>query len=332
MTDTKLRLGIDFGGTKTEIIGLNGINGKELFRKRVATPRDDYEQTLQSFKTLVNEAESNLGMTGTVGIGIPGSISRDTGLVKNANSTWVIGKPLQKDLEKLLEREVRIQNDANCFTVSEAVDGAGQKTEVVFGVIIGTGCGGGITIDGKIVEGLNGITGEWGHNRLPMPRIYLPNSPEFDFDDQFKTSNYPYITDDKSWSEFPGPACYCGERGCQETWISGTGFKRDYKLVNGEEISTHDIITNARKGEPNASAALERYIDRLARSLSSVINVLDPDVIVLGGGMSNVPALYTEVPKVWGKYVFSDTVRTKLLSPIHGDSSGVRGAAWLWND
>ena len=327
-----LRLGIDFGGTKTEIIGLDGSNGKELYRKRIATARDDYEQTLQSFKSLVDEAESNLGMTGTVGLGMPGSISMTTGLIKNANSIWMNGHPLQEDLETLLERDVRIQNDANCFTVSEAVDGAGQGAHIVFGVIIGTGCGGGLTINGQVIKGINGITGEWGHNPLPKPRAYVKTIPDHPFDKNTDQFNYPYLTDDITWAETPGPSCYCGQRGCQELWLSGTGLKRDYKLVTGEEISTHDIITNARTGEPKSTAALERYVDRLARALSVVINVLDPDVIILGGGMGNVPSLYEEVPKIWDKYIFSNSVHTKLLSPIHGDSSGVRGAAWLWND
>lgn len=334
MPDSNLKLGIDFGGTKTEIIGLDGRNGKELYRKRVPTVRDDYQGTLACFKTLVEEAEASLGTTGTVGMGIPGTVSQDTNAVKNSNSVWMNGKPLQKDIEALLGREVRIQNDANCFAVSEAVDGAGQGAKVVFGVIIGTGCGGGVVVEGKPITGRNGIGGEWGHNPLPYPRIYTEENvrPPYFTKYQQNPNGPVHFTDDVSWSEYPGPLCYCGRAGCQELWISGTGLKLDYARVTGEEISTHDIIAATRTGEPKAVAALERYTDRLARSLSVVINVLDPDVIVLGGGMSNVISLYEDVPRIWGKYIFSDSVHTKLKPPVHGDSSGVRGAAWLWND
>lgn len=332
MTTAPLRLGIDFGGTKTEIIGLNGHNGKQLYRKRIPTPRDNYQANLDSFKLLIDEAEKDLGMSGTVGIGIPGSISDDNGLVKNSNMVWMNGHSLHKDLETLLAREVRIQNDANCFAVSEAVDGAGQGAHIVFGVIIGTGCGGGFAIDGKVQKGINGVAGEWGHNPLPKPRTFMPEIPDHPFNHGDNEIPYDWITTDKDWSETPGPLCYCGHRNCQELWLSGTGFKRDYQTVTGETLSTHDIITQARKGDPKAVANLDRYIDRLARALGVVINLIDPDVIVLGGGMSNVPALYKEVPKIWGKYVTSDFIHTKLSPPIHGDSSGVRGAAWLWND
>lgn len=335
MTSNLLRMGIDFGGTKTEIIGLDGRNGKELYRKRVPSARNSYEGTLKCFKDLVDEAEKSLGMSGTVGVGMPGSISRDTGTVKNSNALWMNGQPLQTDLEKLLAREVRIQNDANCFAVSEATDGAGMGAKTVFGVIIGTGCGGGVVVDGKPLAGINGIGGEWGHNPLPYPRIYTEEGarPPY-FTKYLNQKDGPvYFTDDKSWSEYPGPSCYCGRAGCQELWISGTGFKLDYQRVTGDERkSTHDIIADTHKKEPQALAALERYTDRLARALSVIINVLDPDVIVLGGGMSNVAALYDAVPKIWGRYIFSDCVHTKLRSPIHGDSSGVRGAAWLWNE
>lgn len=333
-TSSNLRLGIDFGGTKTEIIGLDARNGKELYRKRIPTARDDYQKTLKSFKGLIDEAEKNLGMTGTIGMSIPGSVSQDTGTIKNANSTWMNGQPLQDDLEKMMGRDIRIQNDANCFAVSEAIDGAAQGAEVVFGVIIGTGCGGGVVINGKPLMGANGIGGEWGHNSLPNPRTYVPEGTELsgfiEHIEDRSAHTYFHITHDKSWNETPGPACYCGRRNCLELWLSGTGFKRDYKQVTNEDQSTHDVITNARQGEPQAVAALERYVDRLARALGSVINIIDPDVIVLGGGMSNVADLYEEVPKIWGKYIFSDFVHTKLKSPIHGDSSGVRGAAWLW--
>lgn len=326
-----LRLGIDFGGTKTEIIGLSAANGKELYRKRIPTVKGNYQQTLESFKGLVLEAEQSVNMAGTVGVCIPGSISDDTNTVKNCNATWVNGQPLQSDLEALLDRKIKVQNDANCFTVSEATDGAASGANVVFGVIIGTGCGGGVVIDGKPHKGVNGIGGEWGHNPLPNPRIYSKNKPEHPFEvSSNQATPYDYYTDDISWAEYPGPECFCGRRGCQELWISGTGFKMDYKRVTGEEISTHDIIANAKIGEEKAVTALNRYMDRLARALAVVINILDPDVIVLGGGMSNVVNLYREVPKIWGQYVFSDVVHTKLKAPIYGDSSGVRGAAWLW--
>lgn len=328
MSSSEVRIGIDFGGTKTEIIALDARNGKELYRKRIPTARGDYQKTLESFCELIAEAEAGLGAKATIGIGIPGTISSDTGFVKNANSTWMNGKPMKADLEKMLGREVRIQNDANCFAVSEATDGAGQGASVVFGVIIGTGCGGGLVVDGKPVGGRNGIGGEWGHNPLPYQRAYA--APMLDHPFTGDHGAISYFTDDKSWAEYPGELCYCGKRGCQELWISGTGFKADYHRVTGEDIGTHDVITNARAGEPKAVAALERYADRLARALSVVVNIVDPDIIVLGGGMSNVAYLYDRVPQIWGKYIFSDIVHTKLKSPLHGDSSGVRGAAWLW--
>lgn len=319
-----IRIGIDFGGTKTEIIALDASNGKELYRKRIPTPRDDYAQTLQSFQSLIEEAESTLGATGTIGMGIPGTVSRDTGLIKNSNSTWMNGMPMKRDLEQMLGREVRAQNDANCFAVSEAVDGAGKGASVVFGVIIGTGCGGGVVFDGKPLDGINGIGGEWGHNPLPFPRVYRDGA------DVTSINGVIAFTGNKDWNEYPGTPCYCGKNGCLETWISGTGFKQDYIRITGEELSTHDVIRSAENGEPKAAAALERYTDRLARALAGVINILDPDVIVLGGGMSNVQSLYKDVPDVWNKYIFSDIVHTKLKPPLHGDSSGVRGAAWLW--
>lgn len=330
MTQISLKLGIDFGGTKTEIIGLDGRNGKELYRKRVPTAHNDYEGTLAIFKSLIAEAESTLSLTGTVGIGIPGSISQYTGLAKNSNAIWINDRPLKADLEKLLGRDVRIENDANCFAVSEAVDGAGADGRVVFGIIAGTGFGAGIVVEGKPITGCNGIGGEWGHNPLPYPRIYTPTMPPHPFDTP--QSGYPHFTDDMSWSEYPGPICYCGKSGCQEYWTSGTGMKMDYARVTGEELSTHDIIANARAGEPKAKAALDRYTDRMARVLSVVIHLIDPDVIVLGGGMSNVTSLYDDIPRIWNKYIHTDFVHTKLKAPVHGDSSGVRGAAWLWND
>ena len=275
------------GGTKLEALALDSA-GREVFRKRVPTPRGDYAATLDAVAALVKEAGE-----GTVGIGIPGALSRSTGLVKNANSTWLIGRPLKQDLERRLGREVRLENDANCFALSEAVDGAGAGAQVVFGVILGTGVGAGIVIDRKVLIGRNAIAGEWGHNPLPLPTA----------------------------DDLPLPRCYCGRLGCIETYLSGPGFERDHEQLTGEKAGARDI----------RGAALERYIERLARSLAGVINILDPDVVVLGGGMSNVERLYTEVPRLWTRYVFSDEVSTRLARNVHGDSSGVRGAAWLWD-
>jgi fructokinase len=283
-----LRIGVDLGGTKIEAIALDGSN--EVFRKRVATPQGDYDATLAAVASLVKEAGS-----GTVGIGIPGAMSRATDLVKNANSTCLIGKPLKADLERLVGREVRIENDANCFALSEAVDGAGKGSEVVFGVILGTGVGGGIVVGGKVIIGKNAIAGEWGHNPLPRP------GPE----------------------DLPLPACYCGRAGCIETYLSGPGLERDYEARAGKRLPAREIVDFESK-------SFSLYMERLARSLAGVINVLDPDVIVLGGGMSNAAGLYTEVPRLWLPHVFSDRVSTRLGRNVHGDSSGVRGAAWLW--
>jgi fructokinase len=283
------RIGIDLGGTKIEAIALDGSD--EVFRKRIASPRGDYGATLEALRGLVEEAGE-----GSVGIGIPGAISRRTGLVKNANSTWLIGKPLKDDLERALGRPVRIENDANCFALSEATDGGGQGAEVVFGVILGTGVGGGVVVHGKVLRGVNAIAGEWGHNPLPAP------GPR----------------------DLPLPDCYCGRKGCIETYLSGPGLSRDHALLTGKTLTAAEVA--ALGGE-----SLERYAERLARALASVINVLDPDVIVLGGGMSNVARLYTEVPRLWGRHVFSDHVATRLARPAHGDASGVRGAAWLWD-
>ena len=284
-----MRIGIDLGGTKIEAIALEGA--REVLRKRVPTPRGDYAGTIAAVASLVREMGA-----GTVGVGIPGALSRVSGLVKNANSTWLIGKPLKEDLESAIGREVRLENDANCFALSEATDGAGQGAEVVFGVILGTGVGGGIVVRGKVLTGPNAIAGEWGHNPLPAP------GPE----------------------DLPLPACYCGRAGCIETYLSGPGLTRDYERFNGEQLAPEEIVALD-------DAAVGRYEARLARALASVINVLDPDVIVLGGGMSNVGRLYTEVPRLWSKHVFSDHVATRLVRNAHGDSSGVRGAAWLWD-
>jgi len=284
-----LRIGIDLGGTKIEVVGLED-GGEEVFRKRVPTPRGDYAGTLRQIKALVEEIGE-----GTVGIGIPGSLSRATGLVKNANSTWLIGKPLKQDLENAVGREVRIENDANCFTLSEALDGAGKGAAVVFGVILGTGVGGGIAVNGRVLAGANAIAGEWGHNPLPLP------TPE----------------------DLPLPPCYCGRSGCIETYLSGPGLSRDHEALTGQSLEPEEVVKHEK--------TLLRYTERLARALAGVINVLDPDVIVLGGGMSNVARLYTEVPRLWTRGIFSDHVATRLARNAHGDSSGVRGAAWLWD-
>jgi fructokinase len=296
-----MRIGIDLGGTKMEGIALED-NGEITYRERIDTPRDDYAATVNALCQLVHTIEQQTGKQGSIGIGIPGTISPATGLVKNANSTWLIGQALNKDLEQQLQRPVRIANDANCFAVSEANDGAAAGAEIVFGVIIGTGTGGGICVNGRPLVGANAIGGEWGHNPLPWPQ------PD----------------------ELPGPKCYCGLHGCIETWLSGTGFANRFREQSGKSLSAPKIIDLVEQGDKQAELALQQYEQRMARGLASIINVVDPDVIVLGGGMSNVQRLYDNVPKLWDAYVFSDRVDTKLVPPQHGDSSGVRGAAWLW--
>lgn len=328
------KIGIDFGGTKTEIIAIEGSNGKEIFRKRIPTARDNYDRTVQNIKSLVEEAETTLKTHASVGMGMTGLTDPDTLLTKCANTTWVNGRPLLNDLQDALERSIRIENDANCFAVSEAVDGAGKGYHTVFGVIIGTGCGGGLVVNGKVVSGRNNIAGQWGHNPLPYPKIISEkgNAAFFTQSKHKKDAGIEYFSQNPKWSESPGEMCFCGKRGCLETWISGTGFKMDYQRVEGEEISTHAIIANAKAGDPKAVFALERYTDRMARALSVVINIFDPDAIVLGGGMSKIEEIYQMVPAIWEKYIDSDTVKTKLLPPRHGDSSGVRGAAWLWSN
>jgi fructokinase len=298
-----MRIGIDLGGTKIEGLAL-ADDGRELARRRVPAPRGDYDRTLEAIAELVSLIERDAGAKGRVGVGMPGTISPATGLVKNANSTWLNGRPLADDLPRLLGRPVRFANDANCFALSEATDGAAAGAAVVFGVILGTGTGGGVVVNGRVLTGANAIAGEWGHNPLPAPE------------------------DD----ERPGPECYCGRRGCIETFLSGPALARDYAEAAGNAetpITAVDIAARARAHEPRAVARLDRYVDRLARALASVINVLDPDVIVLGGGVSNVDALYDGVPDGWARYVFSDRVDTRLVRAQHGDSSGVRGAAWL---
>ena len=298
-----VRIGIDLGGTKIEGLALDDA-GRELVRRRIPTP-GTYAEALAAISDLVTRIEEEARDRGTVGVGMPGALSRATGLVKNANSTWLIGKPFQGDLSRLMERPVRLANDANCFTLSEASDGAAAGAEVVFGVIVGTGTGGGIVVRGHVLTGANAIAGEWGHNPLPWPR------PE----------------------ELPGPPCYCGMRGCIETFLSGPGLSRDHFAATGQERSAAEIAKNAENaagGDARAGASLQRYEGRMARALASVINVLDPDVVVLGGGLSKVERLYESVPRLWGEWVFSDRVDTRLVPPRHGDSSGVRGAAWLF--
>ena len=300
-----MRIGIDLGGTKIEALALDD-NGVELSRRRAATPRGDYAGTIRALADLVAAVESEVGRRGSVGVGIPGAESLATGLIKNANSVWLIGKPLAADLAAALERPIRLANDANCFALSEATDGAAAGADVAFGVILGTGVGGGCVVGGRILAGVNGIAGEWGHNPLPWPRQ----------------------------DEQPGPPCYCGLEGCIETFLSGPGLARDYAPARDHapdgDIEATEIARLAAGGEAQAEAALERYCDHLARALSSVINLLDPDVIVLGGGVSNIAALYDSVPGRWGDYVFSDRVDTRLRPAKFGDASGVRGAAWLW--
>jgi len=296
-----VRIGVDLGGTKIEAIAL-ADDGRELARKRVATPRHDYDATLGAIAAVVGALEAETGWRGSVGVVMPGTLSPASGLVKNANSTWLIGRPIDRDLERALGREVRCANDANCFALSEATDGAGAGARVVFGVILGTGVGGGIVVDGRALTGRNAIAGEWGHMPLPWPG------------------------DD----ERPGPACYCGKAGCVETFLSGPGLARDYGRHGGGGLEAAQIAARAAHGEADADAAIARYEDRLARALAVVLNVLDPDVVVLGGGISKLERLYENVPRRWQAWAFSDRVTTPLRPPRHGDSSGVRGAAWLW--
>ncbi|MDD8057577.1 MULTISPECIES: fructokinase [Shewanella] len=295
-----MRMGVDLGGTKIEIVAL-AEDGAEIFRKRIPTPKN-YPGTVEAIVSLVTDAETATKQTGSVGVGIPGVVSPFTGLVKNSNSTWINGHPLDKDLSDVLHREVRVANDANCFAVSEAVDGAAAGKRVVFGGIIGTGCGAGVSINGAVHAGGNGIGGEWGHNPLP------------------------WMTPD----EFNSTTCFCGNRDCIETFISGTGFVRDFRAAGGDATSGIQIAEMMQQGDPLATAAFERYIDRLARSLAHVINMMDPDMIVLGGGVSNIDAIYTELPKVLPKYVVGRECETQVVKNKFGASSGVRGAAWLW--
>lgn len=296
-----MRIGIDLGGTKTELIALDA-HGALRHQARVATPAHDYDAIIACVVQLVQSAEAALGEAGSVGIGTPGAISPATGLMRNANTVVLNGRAFDRDLAAALGREIRMANDANCFALSEAVDGAGKNAPVVFGVILGTGTGGGVVIERSVLRGRHAIAGEWGHNPLPWP----------------------------SAEELPGPPCYCGKRGCIETFLSGPGLARDYAAGAGLQLNGEQIAERARQGDAHASAALERYVDRLARALATVINLLDPDAIVLGGGVSNVGALYSELPERLPRYVFADRVTTPVLRAVHGAASGVRGAAWLW--
>ncbi|WP_193370873.1 ROK family protein [Pelagibius marinus] len=296
-----MQIGVDLGGTKIEVAALDS-DGGVMIRKRVPTPRGDYAATLRAIVVLVQEVEDNLGRRGSVGVGIPGALSATTGLIKNASSTWLLGQPLDRDLAAALERPVRLMNDANCLAISEAADGAAAGFEVVFGVIVGTGVGGGIVVGGRPLVGPNAIAGEWGHNPLPWPTA----------------------------EERPGADCYCGKQGCIETFLSGPNLARDYHGHGGREGTAKDVVERAASGEAAAEAALIRYEDRLARALAHVINIIDPDAVVLGGGLSNVDRFYDRVPALLTRYVFSDHVATRLLKARHGDSSGVFGAARLW--
>jgi len=296
-----LRIGIDLGGTKIEAIAL-ADDGKALLRRRVPTPAGDYRAILDAVASLVAATEKELGRDGSIGIACPGAISATTGLIKNSNTTVLIGKPLDRDLATRLGQPMRLENDANCFTLSEAVDGAGTHGRVVFGVILGTGVGGGIVIDRQLVTGHNRVAGEWGHNPLPWPR------PD----------------------EFPGAQCYCGKSGCIETFLSGSGIARDYCARTGKRLAAEQIVEAAGTGDGEAQKSLEAFRDRLARGLAAVVNMLDPDVIVIGGGLSNIMPLYTALPALVARHAFSDTIDTPIVRAAHGDSSGVRGAAWLW--
>ena len=295
------RIGIDLGGTKIELAALDE-GGAIVLRRRVATPVGDYAATIEAVGALLEAAEAELGTHGTVGVATPGALSLATGRIKNANSTCLNGQPLREDLERRLGREVRLANDANCFALSEAIDGAAAGARSVFGVILGTGVGGGLVHHRRLIDGRNAIAGEWGHNPLPAPEA----------------------------GDYPMPACYCGRRGCIETFLSGPGMSADHERVAGTRRCVEEIVRGAAQAEAACAATLARYEARLARSLATVINTLDPEVIVLGGGLSNIARLYESVPRLWRVHVFSDEVRTRLVPPAHGDSSGVRGAAWLW--
>ncbi|HZZ91390.1 MAG TPA: ROK family protein [Usitatibacter sp.] len=303
MKTQELKIGVDLGGSKIEIAAFHAAGGERL-RRRIDTPSGDYDATVGAIARLVREAEREVGAPATVGVATPGAVSLRTGLMRNANSTCLNGRDLKGDLERMLSRPVRLANDANCFALAEAVDGAARGSPIVFGVILGTGVGGGIVVRGQVVEGANAIAGEWGHNPLPLPRA----------------------------ADLPLPQCYCGRQGCIETYLSGPALEADHARTQGKRASAREIAEGAAAADAGCEATLARYEERLARALAGVINVMDPHAIVLGGGLSNIQRLYERVPAMWGAYVFSDEVRTRLLPPAHGDSAGVRGAAWLWND
>ncbi len=298
-----MRIGIDLGGTKIEIIAL-GHAGEVRWRERMPTPRGDYDATIRAMRDLVNATEARLMQRGSVGVAIPGAISAKSGLVKNANSTHLIGHPLDKDIGAALGRPVRVANDANCFALSEATDGAGRDAAIVFGVIAGTGVGGGICVAGRLLIGAHGIAGEWGHNPLPSP----------------------------SADELPGPVCYCGKRGCIESWCSGPALARQFAERTGRSAVGAEISELAEQGDTDARAVMERFTDRFARAIAGVVNIVDPDAIVLGGGLSNIAALYSELPGRVARYAFTPEDPVHIVKNIHGDSSGVRGAAWLWRE
>ena len=301
-----VRIGIDLGGTKIEGIALDE-QGVELVRQRIATPEGNYQGILAAIKSLLEQIEAEIQQEGSVGICTPGALSfasSPVGLLKNSNSVCMNGKPVQQDLEVLLQRPVKITNDANCFALSEATDGAARNAAIVFGVIVGTGVGAGIVVNKQVLNGANAIAGEWGHNPMPWP----------------------------DEDELPGLPCYCGKNGCIETFLSGPGMSKNHEMNTGHVLTSRQIVEQAEQGDDACEQSLQRYERRMAKGLAHVINILDPDVIVLGGGMGNIQRLYHNVPELWGDYVFSDTVSTKLLPPEYGDSSGVRGAAWLWND
>lgn len=296
-----IRIGIDLGGTKIEGRAFDST-GHELDRIRIATPKGSYPGTVDAIAEVSESLEQRNGSRGTVGVGIPGTIVRSTGLVKNSNSIWLNGMPLETDLSSRLDREVRCANDANCLAISEAIDGAAAGYPIVFGVILGTGCGGGVAIESRVHDGPNGVAGEWGHNPLPL----------------------------QSAEEWPGPLCYCGRYGCIEKWISGSGLERDFLAVTGRALHGPEIVTRSEQGDTKASAALDRLEDRIARSLAGVVHILDPDAFVIGGGLSRLDRLYRNLPALLSQYTFGGPVTTPILKAVHGDASGVRGAAWLW--
>ena len=301
MIEHDIKLGIDLGGTKIEIVALNTKNNNILYRKRVLSPQKNYQDTLNAISTLILEAESKLNLNCQVGIGIPGSISPETGMVRNANSVWLNSMPLSTDLNKILKKNITIENDANCFAISEAMDGAGKDFSSVFGVILGTGVGSGIVINKKVISGTNGISGEWGHNPLPWQHV----------------------------NEIETRDCWCGKTNCIEKFISGPAIEKEFEDLFGKKMSLEKIVKNSTKNNSNCNYILDVLTNRIARCFASIINVLDPDVIIIGGGLSNVEQIYIEVPKIWNQWIFSDKISTKVKKAMYGDSSGVRGAAWL---